>query len=72
MLTTTILVRIWTLVDYLQSNYVEIFNTGTSPPNQLNNIVFSKSMIERQCRNLNAQSVPGPDEIHHRVLKTFG
>ena len=33
-------------------------------PNQLNNIVFFVSMIEKQLRIMNTQSAPGPDEIH--------
>ena len=38
-------------------------------PNQLNNIVFSVSMIEKQLLIMDAQSAPGLDEIHPRVLK---
>ena len=61
----------------LQRQYSSVFaeavpqmNPDTvATPNQLNNIVFSISMIEKQLRIINAQSAPGPDEIHPRILK---
>ena len=38
-------------------------------PNQLDNIVFSVSMVKKRLRIMNAQSAPGLGEIHPRVLQ---
>ena len=61
----------------LQRQYSSVFPEAVPPmssdtvatPNKLDNIVFSVSMIEKQLRIMNAQSAPGPEEIHPRVLK---
>ena len=61
----------------LQKQYAFVFaeavpqmNLDTfKTPSQLNNIGFSVPMIEKQLRIINAQSAPGPNKIHSRVLK---
>ena len=55
---------------YLRKQFSKCTSTLVKTPNQLNNIVFSVSMMEKQLHIMNPQSAPGPDVISTpRVLK---